>query len=111
MLRFTSRFLGYWLMAAALIAAVVDGAKSIAASQLVVTPLGETWAAIAAFGGSADAPAEPLMTPGPLPWPLDLASAWLAAAPTVAALGVCGILLLVAGRKRRRPLLGREFAT
>ena len=42
MLRFLSRFLGFWLVAAALVAGVVDGAKSIAASALVITPLAET---------------------------------------------------------------------
>ncbi|HEX9906687.1 MAG TPA: PetM family of cytochrome b6f complex subunit 7 [Propylenella sp.] len=104
MIRLASRFLGFWLVAAALVAAVVDGAKSIAASGLVITPLSETWAVIAAFTGR-DA-AEPLTAP----WPLDLALASLAAFPTVLALAVLGIFFLVVGAKRRPTQFGREYA-
>jgi len=107
MLRFIARFFGFWLVAAALVAAIVDGAKSIAASALVTTPLFETWTTIAALMGAQDA-AE--ATPPNAPWPLDLALAWLLAAPSVVVLAVIGVALLVVGAKRRRPSLGREFA-
>jgi hypothetical protein len=106
MLRFLARFLGFWLVAAALVAAVVDGAKSIADSALVLTPLSATWTALAGIG--ADAPADPALPA--LPWPADLALAWLMAAPTVAVLAVPGVALLILGAKRRRPFLSREFA-
>ena len=108
MLRFLSRFLGYWLLAAALVAAIVDGAKSIAASAVVLTPIAETWALIAPLlaGGEAAEPAPA----APAPWPLDLALAWLTAAPTAAVLAALGFILLVAGRKRRAASF-REFAT
>jgi hypothetical protein len=60
MFRFLSRFLGVWLVAAALVAATVDGAKSIAASSLVLTPFGETWGALAAMAqGGAEGSARP----------------------------------------------------
>ena len=47
MLRFLSRFLGFWLVAAAVVMGVVDGAKSIAASAVVTTSLAEVWALVA----------------------------------------------------------------
>jgi hypothetical protein len=103
MLRFLSRFLGVWLVAGALVFAVVDGAKSIAASLVVVTPLSETLAMLAER--DAAMPAAPVQAP----WPLDAALAWLLAAPTAVALLVLGVFFLAVGR-RRRPRLGREFA-
>ncbi len=106
MLRFLSRTFGFWLLAAGLVAAVVDGAKSIGASAFVATPLGETWAAIAAINEADAVP--PDFTAAP--WPLDILLGWLFAAPTVAVLVVPGVLLLAAGAKRRRHNLGREFA-
>ncbi|MGH6924113.1 MAG: hypothetical protein ACRED5_10275 [Propylenella sp.] len=107
MLRFVARFVGFWLVAAALVAAVVDGAKSIAASSLVMTPLIETWTIVATFFGWEEL-AE--ATPPSAPWPLDVFLAWLFAAPTVALLAVIGVSLLLLGARRRRPSLSREFA-
>lgn len=46
MLGFVSRFFGLWLIAGALVAAVIDATKTIAASTLTVTALGEAWASI-----------------------------------------------------------------
>lgn len=37
------RWLGLWLLAGAFVAFIVDGTKSIAASQITVTPLGQSW--------------------------------------------------------------------
>ena len=48
MFRLIARFFGFWIFAAALIALVHDGARSIAASSLVVTSLGELWFSISA---------------------------------------------------------------
>jgi hypothetical protein len=101
MLRFISRFIGTWLVAGALVAAVVDGAKSIAASSVVITPLSETLALIAS-GEASGGPAAP--APGFI-W------SWLLGAPTAALLAALGFLFLAAGRKRRGPLLGPEIAT
>ncbi len=105
MLRFLARFLGFWLVAAGLVAAVVDGAKSIGASAFVTTSLADTWATVAAVMGAGAVP-----DPATAPWPLNLLLAWLLAAPTVAVLLVPGVLLLAAGAKRRQHNLGREFA-
>ena len=71
MLRFLARFIGFWLVAAAVVFAVVDGAKSIAASGLVTTPVAEAWAYFAAAGTVADRTAE---APFNAPWPLDMSS-------------------------------------
>jgi hypothetical protein len=102
MLRFLSRFLGVWLLAAALVLAEVDGAKSIAASLVVVTPLSETLAMVAERDAGAPAAAPQA------PWPLDAALIWLLAAPTAMVLLVLGVFFLAVGR--RRPRLGGEFA-
>ncbi len=40
------RFLGLCLLAAATVALVADGARSIASGRLVMTPLGQTWYSI-----------------------------------------------------------------
>jgi hypothetical protein len=106
MLRFASRFLGFWLVAAALVAAVVDGAKSIGASRLVTTSVGETWMMIAAFGEGEPATAQPLTAP----WLLDVPLQLLLAAPAVVVLGIIGVAFLILGAKRRAPSLSREFA-
>jgi hypothetical protein len=106
MLRFLSRMAGYWLVAGALVAAVVDGAKTIAAASLVTTPLSETWATLAPLLGAG----EPIAL-APSPWPFEVALAWLLATPTAAVLMAIGVLLLVAGRKRRPASLAGEYAT
>ena len=41
-MRFTARLIGYVLLAAGFIGAVIDGTRSIANSSMVFTPLGET---------------------------------------------------------------------
>ena len=105
MLRFLSRFAGIWLVAAALVAGVVDGAKSIAASRVVLTPLRESWRGLGTLlGGSGGG--EGLTAP----WPLDALLDWALSAPTLAVLGVSGVLLLAAGRRRRSAYLSRGYA-
>jgi hypothetical protein len=108
MLKFIARFVGFWLIAAALVATVVDGAKSLAAAAVIVTPLGETWATIAALLGGADG--APVAERQAAPWLFELALNGLLSAPTVLVLAGAGIFFLVIGAKRRRPVLGREFA-
>ena len=105
MLRFLSRFLGIWLVAGALVAGVVDGAKSIAASRLVLTPLGESWTGLGTLVGGSGA-GEGVAAP----WPLDALLAWALSAPTLAVLAISGVLLLAAGRRRRSAYLSRGYA-
>ena len=107
MIRFLLRCLGFWVFAAALVASVLDGVKSIAASAIVVTPLSETWVAVSP--ASADA-ARAAVTDGlgqPLAW--EFISSWILGAPTALALGVLGFLLIAAGRKVRHDRFSREF--
>ena len=107
MFRFLARFLGVWLVAAAMVIAVVDGARSIAASQVVLTPLSASWAFVSEAAGRA--PVEAGEAAG-LPWPFDVALAWLLTAPSAAVLAIIGFALLLAGHKRReRDAFGRHF--
>jgi hypothetical protein len=108
MLRLLARFIGYWFVAGAIVMAVVDGAKSIAASALVTTPLAESWAILfAATEETASAAGAPLTLDGPAGTALN----WLFAAPTAAVLAALGFLFLLAGAKRRRALFSHELAT
>jgi hypothetical protein len=99
-MRFIGRLIGLALIAGAFAAAVIDGAKSIAASHLVLTSLGQ--ALYAAFPNKM-----PLLQPfierqiHPLLWKL-LYNILLA--PTWVALGVAGIALLYALRTRPRQI-------
>jgi hypothetical protein len=106
MLRFICRFLGVWLLAAGLVTSVIDGAKTLAASELVTTPVAESWALLAGEAAGAE-PREPLAAP----WPFDIAAAWLLAAPTALVLFAAAVVLLIVGRRRRPHRLTREFAT
>jgi hypothetical protein len=106
MFRFLARFLGFWVIAAALVVAVVDGAKSIAASGLVLTPVAETYLTVLALIKPANAETALPTAPSPLDVPLN----WLLSAPTAVVLVFVGIALLVLGARRRRPFLSREFA-
>src|SRR5580698_1831896 len=100
-MRLIGRFIGLALLAGAFAAAVIDGARSIAASHLTLTPLGATlfWA----FPNKM-----PLLQPfverqiHPLLWNPVLYNVLLA--PSWAALGVAGFALLYLLRKRPPPI-------
>jgi hypothetical protein len=106
MIRFLLRFAGFWVFAAALVAAVIDGAKSIAASEPVLTPLGEAWAQLAPTGlrDAQFAIEEQLGQP----WLWDLLTQWVLAAPAWLVLGIFGLILMLLGQRRRRKTLGEE---
>lgn len=46
MIRFLFRFVGFWLLAGGFVALIVDGTRSIAASALVFTSMGDAWFAL-----------------------------------------------------------------
>lgn len=106
MIRFLSRFAGFWLLAAALVAVVIDGAKSIAASELVTMPLGVAWSQLA--------PTSLVQTQFAIeeqlgqPWLWDLLTQWVLSAPVWLIFGVLGLILMLLGRRRRRRSLGEE---
>lgn len=98
MLRFLSRFLGLWLMAGALIALVVDAAKTIAAGEIVTTPLGLLWHTLSpATLNGAQAGIQRHV--GTFLWDPVIQS--ILVAPTFVVCGVLGALLLFAGRGKR----------
>jgi len=106
MLRFLVRFAGFWVFAAALVAAVIDGAKSIAASEPVLTPLGHAWSQLAPDSlAQAQLAVE---TELGQPWLWELVAGWLLAAPTWLVLGLLGLILMLLGRRRSRRSLGEE---
>src|ERR1700742_1508906 len=100
-MRFIGLLIGLALLAGAFAAAVIDGARSIAASHFVLTPLGSTlyWALPNKM---------PLLQPfierqiHPFLWKPILYNILLA--PTWAILGLLGIVLLYALRARPRPI-------
>jgi hypothetical protein len=102
MLRFLSRFVGLWLLAGALVALVVDGAKTIAAGEIVTTPLGQLWYSISP-SGIAIAQAAVQRHVHPLLWDPVIQSILIA--PTFVVLGILGALLMLLGRKKQRPKL------
>jgi hypothetical protein len=118
MLSLPTRLAGLLLIAAALVAAVVDGAKSIAASELVVTPLGQTWFQIDRAGLGAvqqwiQAEVEPWL--GGWVWRPAIQS--VLALPTALSAAALGALLIVVSTRRRRrpgaparPIAGRRMS-
>lgn len=99
MLRFLSRLIGFCMMAAAFVALVVDGTRSIAAGEFEATPLGATafWLFPAKF---------PILQPAVErhlhPWLWDPLLVNLLLAPTWAVLGALGFLLFAVGLRRAR---------
>ena len=107
MVRFLLRFFGFWIFAAALVAAVLDGVKSIAASSVAVTPLAATWAALSPGSAEAARAAVAESFGQPLLW--SVLNVWVLGAPTALVLGIIGFLLIAAGRKVRHDRFSREF--
>ena len=102
MIRFLSRFVGLWLVAGALVALVIDATKSIAASELTVTPLG---AAIdATLGAAVLKSTEAFVTHDVGSWLWNPLIVWVLALPAWAVLGVLGFFVTYLGsRPRARP--------
>lgn len=92
------RFLGFWLLAVAVVALVIDGTKTIAASTLIWTPLAQTWTQIHA--GSLGALQSFLeKTANPLLW--DPGMMTLLQLPTLVVFAVLAFFFLTLGRPRR----------
>ncbi len=108
MIRFVFRFLGYWLLAGALVAAIIDASKSIAASSLVTTLFGQHFQQLAPtqlqrleFGVQNNLG---------LPWLWDVVFVNILAWPSFAVLGVLALIFLMIGRRKRAPVVGDDFA-
>ena len=103
MIGFVSRFVGMWFIAGALVAVVIDAAKTIAASALTMTPLGGglftlTPSTLVAAQEFVQTRIEPYVGG----WLWDPVIQWILLLPTWAILGFLGFVLTYLGRRRRR---------
>jgi hypothetical protein len=102
MIGFVSRFVGLWLIAGALVAFVIDATKTIAASALTVTPLGEAWSTLSLTSVmSVQTFVQQQIEPTNGRWLWDTVIQWILLSPTWAVLGLLGFLLTYLGRRRR----------
>jgi hypothetical protein len=92
------RFLGIWLLAAAVVAVVIDGTRSIADSALVVTPLGQTWFQLhpTSLNGL-----QVLVERNVSPYLWDPVITTILRQPTAVVAAVLALVFLVAGRPKR----------
>jgi hypothetical protein len=96
MIRFIARFLGLLIFAAAFIALIADGIRSIAADRMVLTPLEQTW--MSTHDGSLNRSQEMVQSYlHPYLW--DPVIQTMLHWPTFAVVGVLGILLMLAGAR------------
>ena len=102
MIAFLARFLGLWMIAGALVALVVDGTKTIAASSLTTTPLGYSWYSISpASLIRAQEFVQQQVETYVGHWLWDPIVQWILMAPTWAVIGAMGVWLVYIGRRRR----------
>ncbi|MCR9122039.1 MAG: hypothetical protein NXH91_07170 [Phyllobacteriaceae bacterium] len=103
MVRFVFRALAVVCLAMMVIVGVVDTTRSIGASALTLTPLADSWDAIApgsrgAFGQWLGTAIHPVLA--------DPVLVTVAAWPTIAVFGGLALVLALLGRRRRRRLAG-----
>ncbi|WP_316857857.1 hypothetical protein [uncultured Cohaesibacter sp.] len=101
-IRYIVSFIGLWICAFALIALVLDGVRSIAANDIVMKSLGDTWSQINmqsldVFQTTIQRNVHPLIWDPLVQWILMM-PAWLFAA-------LVGLLLIYLGRKRRPKII------
>lgn len=99
MIKAALRLVSMVLLAVAVIMAVLDATRSIAAGVVVMTPLGSSWAALSR---QSLAGFEALVTenlPG-LVW--DPVVLWLLSLPGFAVFAALALLVALAGRRRER---------
>jgi len=102
MFGFLSRFVGLWLIAGALVAVVIDATKSIAASALIVTPLGVAWSNLSvATLMSVQEFVQRNIEPTLGRWLWDPVIQTILLLPTWVILGALGFLFTWLGRRRR----------
>jgi len=100
MLRAIIRFIGFWLLAAATIGIVADGARSIAAAEILFIPAGDIWAWVSA--PSLETARETLQRNGlSLLWEPVLVTI-LKAPASLLGLGLAVLLLWAAQRRSHR---------
>lgn len=99
MIRFLFRLLAMICLCVAVIMAVLDGARSVAASAVVLKPLGVSW-----FETSPDTLnlAQAIIQRYLLPVIWDPFMIWVLNQPGFAVMAVLSLLLYIAGYKRKR---------
>jgi hypothetical protein len=103
MIAFLARFLGLWMIAGALVALVIDGTKTIAASSLTTTPLGHAWYLISPAGLMRTQEFVQRQIEAYIGhWLWDPLIQWILMAPAWAIIGALGAWLVYMGRRRRR---------
>jgi hypothetical protein len=101
MFRFLVRLLGLFAIAGALIALVVDGAKSIAASTITLTPFGQAWFSFDPQSlGSAQAWVSSHVEAYVGPWVWQPLIQFFLTLPLWLVLGGLGALLIVVGKPK-----------
>jgi len=105
MLHFISRTLGIWLMAAAVVAGVVDGMKSIAAMRPVLTSTGQVWALLSPASLAAAQASVRRITPNL--WETVVAPALQF--PLWGVFLAFGILFMVLGIRRKRDFIYSSY--
>ena len=101
MISFIARFVGLWLIAGALVALVIDGTKSIAASHLMVTPLGLAWYTLSPTSLlSAQTFVQQKIEAYVGHWLWDPLIQWILMLPGWLVLGFIGAWLVYVGRRR-----------
>ncbi|MGU3492424.1 hypothetical protein ACLBXM_00145 [Xanthobacteraceae bacterium A53D] len=94
MIRFLFRFFGFWLMAGAFVALVVDGTRSIAATDIVFTSGTRAWLSLSP--GTFEAAQAKVIALSPFAWTGVLYP--LLNLPLFFTLGLLGVLALAIGR-------------
>ena len=99
MIRFIFRFVGFWFLAAALVALVIDGSRSIADSALTTTSVAQYFLQYSPttlqrleFGVQNNLGS---------PWLWDTVFVSLLSWPAFAVLGVFGLVLMLLGKRRK----------
>jgi hypothetical protein len=101
MIRFLFRFVGLWLLAGAFVALIIDGTRSIAASRLILTALREAWSAVHPASLTA---LQAWAERGAAAWIWDPVAVNVLSTPLWVVLALIGIVLIVLGRPRARPI-------
>lgn len=102
MIRFILRVLGLWILAAAFIVLIYDGTRSIAGSQVLVTPVGEIWNDI---NSTSLLLLQPAIERHVAVWLWNPVILTVLTAPAALVLAILGGVLMVLGRKKK-PLIG-----
>lgn len=93
------RLIGLFALAGAIVGLVVDGTKSIAASSLILTPLGQAWFS---FDPNSLVAVQHYIERHAGNWVWEQPIQFLLTLPLWLVLGAIGAVLLLAGRGRRR---------